>query len=231
MKVAISQSNYLPWAGFFGLIAKSDIFVFLDEVQFTSRDWRSRNTIKTDKGLQWLSIPVGDSLSRRICDVMLPEGDWKQSHKSSILAAYAGGRNFQAGEQFVELLYGKSPIKDLSEFNKHWIKYLSNEIFGLKCQFLDSRDIPHEGTGSNLILSICKSLNTNQYVTGPTAANYLIENDFASNGIEINYADYSKMKQYEQMHGGFVPNVSIIDMIFNVQTGYPNLLEIDTFRP
>jgi hypothetical protein len=231
MRVAISQSNYIPWAGFFGLISQSDVFVFLDDVQFTSRDWRSRNRIKTSKGLKWLSVPVGDSLSRRVCDVQLPTHEWKDGHRSSILSAYSGSRNFQAGADLVDRIYSDCQSETLSNFNQYWIKYIAHEVIGLECTFVDSREVNHEGKGSDRVLSICKSLSATEYISGPSAAAYLEVKDFSTNDIEVLFADYSKMRPYEQLHGDFVPSVSVIDMVFNVRSGYSQLVEIDTFRP
>lgn len=231
MKIAISQSNYIPWAGYFGLISKCDAFVFLDDVQFTSRDWRSRNRIKTANGLKWLSIPVGDSLSRRICEVKLPDNDWKKSHMSSIIASYRGASNFQAGVNFIQTIYNEFELETLSDFNQSCTKYIASEILGLNCTFLDSREITHAGTGSDRILSICKILSATKYVSGPSAASYLKVDDFSFNDIEVAFVDYSKMSSYDQLHGDFIPNVSIIDMVFNVASGYSKLIEIDTFTP
>jgi hypothetical protein len=231
MKIAISQSNYIPWAGYFGVISQCDVLVFLDDVQFTSRDWRSRNRIKTADGLKWLSIPVGDSLSRRICDVKLPNTDWKKSHKSSIMASYRDAKNFQAGVDLIETIYGEFQLETLSDFNQSCTKFIAREILGLNCRFLDSREITHAGTGSDRVLSICKSLSATKYVSGPSAASYLKVDDFSINDIEVVFVDYSKMSSYEQLHGDFSPNVSIIDMVFNVASDYSKLIEIDTFTP
>jgi hypothetical protein len=230
MNLAICQSNYIPWAGYFGLIAKSDAFVFLDEVQFTSRDWRSRNRIKTANGLKWLSIPVGDSLSRRIDEVKLPSGNWKKNHQTSILKAYQGAQNYRQGAEIIESIYGESTINSLSEYNKYWIKFIATEVLNLKCKFLDSQEIAHKGGGSERILTICKALGATRYLSGPSAATYLKINEFTSNGIEIKFADYSRMRQYTQLHGNYVSNVSILDMIFNVKPKYTEFIEIDTFR-
>lgn len=88
-KVAILQSNYIPWKGYFDMIASVDEFVFYDEVQFTKNDWRNRNKIKTPNGLNWLSIPVGSNISRRICDVEITQQNWKRKHWRSIEVSYA----------------------------------------------------------------------------------------------------------------------------------------------
>jgi hypothetical protein len=230
MRVAISQSNYVPWAGYFGIIAQTDVFVFLDEVQFTTRDWRSRNRIKEKTGLKWLSIPVGDSRNRRILDVKLPKNGWEQKHKMTIKQAYQDAPNYKTGIEIIEAIYGDNNFDNLSDFNKHWIKFFSTEIFGLKCKFFDSDEIDHRGTASELILSISKNLSATHYLTGPSAVNYLKIDDFSHNNIEVNFADYSNMATYTQLHGEFVQTVSILDMIFNVQSGYADLIKIDTVK-
>ena len=74
----ISQSNYIPWKGYFQMIAEADVFVFYDTVQFTKRDWRSRNKIMTPRGPIWLTIPVGGNRDRRIDEVTLPNGEWRK---------------------------------------------------------------------------------------------------------------------------------------------------------
>jgi hypothetical protein len=229
MKIAISQSNYIPWRGYFGIIAKCDVFVFLDEIQYTSRDWRSRNRIKTKDGLKWLSIPVGDSRSRTVREVDLPKNPWKQSHKSTILDAYKNSINFKKGIDLIDKIYADDNTEKLSEFNIFWIKFIATEILGLKCKFLESEAITHGGVGSERILSICKTLSATSYISGPSAIDYLDLNKFKRNKIEVKFADYSRMPEYDQLHGSFVSEVSVLDMIFNVKSGYSNLIEIGSY--
>mgnify|MGYP000340695346 CR=1 FL=1 len=80
MKVVINQSNYLPWKGYFDLIASVDEFILYDEVQFTKNDWRNRNRIKTARGVEWLSIPVGQDIRRSISEVQLSDPSWQEKH-------------------------------------------------------------------------------------------------------------------------------------------------------
>jgi hypothetical protein len=147
------------------------------------------------------------------------------------MASYRDASNFKAGVDFIETIYGEFQLDTLSGFNQSCTKFIAREILGLNCRFLDSREITHTGTGSDRVLSICKSLSATEYVSGPSAASYLKVDDFSINDIEVAFVDYSKMAPYEQLHGDFVPNVSIIDMIFNVASGYFKLIEIDTFLP
>ena len=86
MKIAISQSNYIPWAGYFKLIESVDKFIFLDNVQYTRRDWRNRNTIKINNKKRWLTIPVQTKgkYKSKISEIFVSEPKWKEQHLSII---------------------------------------------------------------------------------------------------------------------------------------------------
>ena len=98
MRVAIIQSCYIPWLGYFATIARSDAFIFLDSVQFTRRDWRSRNRIKTAQGPLWLSVPVRQKgqYHAPIDAVELAEPGWAETHLRSIASAYRRAAHFDA---------------------------------------------------------------------------------------------------------------------------------------
>lgn len=211
------------------MIAKSDVFVFLDDVQYTTRDWRSRNQIKSQNGLKWLTIPVGNSRNSKIYEVNLPITNWPQSHGDKVFSAYQNSINFDFGMELLEEIYNPK-FKTLSEFNQYWIKYIANEILGLKCDFLDSRDLSSAGSGSERILSICKSLNAKKYLSGPSAQNYLELDTFQDAGIDVYYADYSKLPNHNQLHGEFIPNVSILDLIFNESSELNKFIEIGMIK-
>lgn len=227
MRVAISQSNYLPWRGYFGIINNVECFVFLDEVQFTSRDWRSRNQIRTENGLSWLSIPVGNSRSRKISDVPLPKNGWNISHKDKVLLSYHKSINYEFGKSYVEDIYNIEQFHYLSEYNQFWIQKISKEIFGLNTRFIDSTEVPHHGTASDLILSICQSLEATEYLSGPAGLNYLDLNSFKKSGISVKIADYSGLPTYSQIHGTFHGQVSVVDLIFNEKANLSSLITIN----
>jgi hypothetical protein len=114
----------------------------------------------------------------------------------------------------------------LSDYNVKWTKHIANEILGIEIKFMDSRDIAHEGVGADRVLSICESLSASSYLSGPSGANYLDAGSFRSKGIDLRFANYSRLPHYNQLHGEFAPKVSIIDMIMNVKSGYSELIEI-----
>ena len=211
------------------MIAKADVFVFLDDVQFTSRDWRSRNQIKSQDGLRWLTIPVGSSRERKICEVDLPSTTWMRSHHDIVSSAYKNSINFDFGMELLAEIY-RPKFKTLSEFNQYWIRYIAIEVLGLSCQFKDSRDVPNSGRGSEKILSICKALNATKYLSGPSASNYLQLETFRESDIDVYYADYSRLPLHNQLHGDFLPNLSILDLVFNENSDLSRFIEIDMIK-
>lgn len=199
------------------MIASVDCFIFLDEVQFTSRDWRSRNRIKTKDGLKWLSIPVGSSISRRISEVPLPKNNWHLKHKSLIKEAYKNSNNYERGLRFIEEIYSVEPFSHLSEYNKFCIQKISREFFHLETKFIESTQIPHQGISSDRILSIAKNIGAKEYITGPSGLDYLKISDFKNFGIKVLEANFTTLQCYDQLHGEFESKTSIVDLIFNVE--------------
>ena len=121
-KVAVVQSNYIPWKGYFDLIAAVDEFILYDEAQFTKNDWRNRNKIKTPKGLEWLSIPVGQDISRRIRDVELPDRRWQLKHWKTLEANYGRAAHFAEVARVFEPLYLQRSYSHLSALNREFIE-------------------------------------------------------------------------------------------------------------
>ena len=121
--VVVLQSNYIPWKGYFDLINIADEFIFHDDLQYTEQEWRNRNLIKTPNGVKWLSIPVGISQKKMICEVETKGNEWKERHRKKIEGAYAGAKFFKAFEYILDELYDND-ISGLSQYNPHVIKYL-----------------------------------------------------------------------------------------------------------
>ena len=117
-QVAILQSNYIPWKGYFDLIAAVDEFILYDDMQYTKNDWRNRNRIKTPNGLEWLTIPAGQDISRRIRDVELAPGNWQAKHWKSLTANYAKAPYFNDIAQWLRPLYLDQQHHNLSQLNQ-----------------------------------------------------------------------------------------------------------------
>ena len=215
-RVAIVQSSYIPWKGYFDLIASVDEFVFLDDVQFTKRDWRSRNRIMTAHGPAWLSIPVlSKGRYRQPIDRTEIAGPWARRHWAALRSNYARASHFDAFAPAIETLYEAAAGKGLlSDANRLLIDGIC-AILGIGTQRTDARDYGAEGTKTDRLLSLCRAAGATEYLSGPSAAAYLDVGKFAAAGISVRYADYSSYPEYSQLHGRFEHGVTILDLLFN----------------
>lgn len=128
----ILQSNYIPWKGYFDLIHDADVFIFYDDVQFTVRDWRTRNRIKTPQGLQWLSVPAGSDRNRLICEVALTDPTWQARHWQTIEQNYRKCPYFDRYRPTFEALYLDRRWDNLSELNQTFIRVIAGELLGIR---------------------------------------------------------------------------------------------------
>ena len=215
-RVAILQSNYIPWKGYFDIINSVDEFVLYDEMQYTKNDWRNRNIIKTQNGPQWISIPVKMSglFGQKINETKVLNNLWRKKHWKTIKQNYSKATFFKEYEQQFEELYLRSNEDSLSEINISFIK-LINEILGIKTIITKSKEFNLIGEKSEKLVNICKTLKANIYISGPAAKNYLDIDLFNKENIEVKFIDYSKYKEYHQLHGKFEHYVSVLDLIFN----------------
>lgn len=213
-KVAIVQSNYIPWKGYFDMIAAVDEFIFYDDMQFTKNDWRNRNQIKTSNGLQWLSIPVGQDISRRIRDVLITNNVWQAKHWRSLQMNYARARHFDEVATWLEPFYLVDRHSNLSELNRSLIQAIC-EYLGISTIFNNSWDYDIGEGKSERLVSLCQQAGADVYVSGPAARTYIDEYLFSDVGIGIEWFDYSGYPTYQQLWGEFNHYVSILDLIFN----------------
>jgi hypothetical protein len=213
-KVAILQSNYIPWKGYFDLLAKADVFVIYDEVQYTKNDWRNRNMIQTANGPQWITIPVRqESLDQKICDSKIFVDNWAKKHVSTLQGNYTKALHFKTYKEQVFSLY-ENQSNLISEVNVSFIKGICN-LLGIKTQIIDSRELNLEGDRNIRLLEACKKLNATTYISGPAAKTYLDVELFNKEDIEVDWMDYSGYKEYKQVFAPFQHGVSVLDLIFN----------------
>jgi hypothetical protein len=215
-RVAVLQSNYIPWKGYFDLIRRVDTFVFYDDVQYTKNDWRNRNRIKTAQGLQWLTIPVGTDLNRRICDVTIPDPRWQKKHLASIRQSYAKSACLEECTRLLEILYLEQEWQSLSELNQFSIRHISREWLGLTAEFRASSEFELNGDRNVRLLQLLINLNAKTYFSGPSAKSYLNELEFQRHGIKIEFINYAEYPSYQQLHPPFVHEVSIIDTLLSL---------------
>jgi len=214
-KIAILQSNYIPWKGYFELINMVDEFVFYDEVQYTKNDWRNRNKIKTSQGIQWLTIPVRqESLEQKIKDTKITDKKWNIKHWRAISQNYAKAKYFKEYKEIFEELYLGCDEEYLSQINYKFITAI-NEILGIKTKLRWSSEFELVDGQTEKLLGICKDCNADVYLSGPAAKDYFDEELAKLENIQVEWMDYSGYKEYNQLHLPFEHGVSILDLIFN----------------
>jgi WbqC-like protein family len=213
-RVAIVQSNYVPWRGYFDLIASVDEFVLLDDVQYTRRDWRNRNRIKTSQGTRWLTIPVQVSgrYTQSIAETNVAEEEWAAEHWTTVSQSYRHAAGFEEAAPFVQPLYASVPGPSLSEVNRHFLAAFCERL-EIATPLTRSHDYGPEGTKTARLLDICRKAEATTYVSGPSAKDYLEEDAFAAHGIAVEWFEYGPYPEYEQVHPPFEPQVSILDTL------------------
>ena len=220
-KIAVLQSNYIPWKGYFDIIHDVDEFIFYDEVQFTKNDWRNRNRILTANGPQWITIPTNGSITQSIDEVSTAGSQWQKKHWLTLVTYYAKAPYFSKYSDFFEDFYLNHTWDNLSQLNRYLITRISQDFLGIKTIFTDSRSYHSEGSGHQKLLSLLISAGAEYYVSGPAAKSYIHSEDYDAAGIELHWKDYSNYSEYPQLHQPFCHNVSIVDLLFNTGEDAP----------
>jgi hypothetical protein len=212
-KIAILQSNYIPWKGYFDLIAAVDEFVLYDDVQFTKNDWRNRNRIKTPQGAQWLTVPVGDGIHRRIRDVEL-QPRWQARHWKTIEANYRRAPHFEAIASWLRPLYLQEEHHNLSAMNRRFIQAVCDHL-GVRTRIRNSWDYVLGVGRTDRLADLCVQAGATEYVSGPSARDYIDPAVFERAGVHLAWFDYDGYPEYPQLWGAFTHHVSIVDLLFN----------------
>jgi len=215
MIIAIHQPNYLPWQGYFYKIINCDRFVFLDNVQFTQNSIINRNKIKTSSGEIWLTVPVltKHSFGQRINDVKINNTvNWRRKHWNAIHQNYNKTPFFDKCAPFLKAIYDNNWEK-LVDLNRTLIKFVVISL-GIKKEFFSASELGVSGKSTDLLISICKKLDADVYLSGESGKKYMDEQKFKDAGIRVKYTNF-RQPRYTQLYGDFIPNLSIIDLIFN----------------
>ncbi len=216
-KVAILQSSYIPWKGYFDLINSVDEFILYDDVQYTKRDWRSRNQIKTQHGLQWLSIPIEVRGNRfqAIRETKVSSSNWGEKHWNALTCAYGKAPFFKTYRAAFEPLFRSPASSHLSWINHSFITAILG-LLGITTKISFSMDYPFERTEKNQqLINLCIATGATHYLSGPAAASYLNRDAFSEEGIALSLYDYSNYPEYRQAHPPFEHAVTILDLLFN----------------
>ena len=193
-----------------------DEFVLFDDTQFTKRDWRNRNKIKTPQGTKWLTIPVNTKgkYTQQICDTTVNDPDWPKRHWDLIRQNYAKAPYFNDYCDEFEGLYLGCKEDHLSKINYRFLSALCR-MLGIDTPLSWSMDYEAKDGKNERLISICQQLNATEYVSGAAAQGYIDEEEFARAGIGVHWMDYSDYPEYPQAFPPFVHEVSILDLIFN----------------
>jgi hypothetical protein len=223
-RVAIVQPSYLPWKGYFDLIHEVDTFIFLDDVQHTVRDWRTRNRIKTRAGrTQWLTVPVLGGRNQRICDVHIDQASsWAHKHAEAIRHSYARTPHF--GDYFPELSARlQSGPARLSDFDVALTRLVAGWL-GLDRRFVLASDLAASGARDVRLIDLIHKVGGTSYLSGPSARAYIDPEKFARAGIELAFIDYSGYPEYPQVGSPFEHAVTVVDLLFAVGPEAPHYI-------
>ncbi|UCE36851.1 MAG: WbqC family protein [Thermoplasmata archaeon] len=213
--IAIHQPNYIPWLGYFHKIYHSDLFVFLDSVQYPKGQLVNKNRIKTANGELYLTVPVltKNRFGQNINEVRIDNHiNWRKKHWKSMLLNYKNALFFQEYSQFFEALYERD-WDQLADLNIYLIENIT-KILGIKCEFAKSSDLEVSGDGTELLINICKAVGANTYLSGIGSKGYMKDTEFAENAVNLRYQEFNH-PQYKQQFGEFITNLSIVDLLFN----------------
>lgn len=212
--VTIHQPGYLPWAGFFDKMARSDVFVFLDDVQFEKNYFDNRNKIKTAKGWAWVTVPVKHSFGQKLNEVAIDNTfRWKEKHYKSLETNYIKAPYFSEHKPFFDEIYNKKDWRKLIDLNLFIIKYIAVKL-GLKTKLVNSSELRAKGAKGGRLLDICQKLKADVYLSGRFGRDYLDEKKFEDGGVKVIYQDF-KHPSYPQLFGEFASELSIIDLLLN----------------
>lgn len=215
-KVAILQSNYIPWKGYFDLIAAVDEFIIYDDMQYTRRDWRNRNQIKTPQGVQWLTVPVlvKGKYHQKIRDTEIVGTDWASTHWTTLYQSYKKSPHFDEIASWLEPLYREQTYTHISDLNRKFIEHICLYL-GINTKISNCWDYPLTEGKTERLVNLCTSAGGREYISGPSAKNYIDEQLFLDAGIKLTWFDYVGYPPYPQLWGDFTHGVTILDLLFN----------------
>jgi hypothetical protein len=220
--VVITQSNYVPWRGWFDMVSRADCLVLLDSVQYTRRDWRNRNRIKTAQGLTWLTIPteVKGKFAQAIDETRISSSRWCQEHLRTLELAYRRAAHFESTFPWIsETLRRASAETMLTKVNEVLLAAICERL-NIGVQIMrDVHLLPRaalaEMEPTERLVALAEAVAATRYISGPAARAYLDPEKFAARGIELSWMEYPKYPEYPQLWGAFEPAVSILDLLLN----------------
>ena len=216
MRCAIVQPSYIPWRGYFDLIRRVDLFVFYDDVQYDRRGWRNRNRVKSPHGTRWLTIPVharGSQISNLpIHAIRTDETDWPRQHLQTLRYLYGAAPYFQQYATWLESIYA-SPPPLLADLTIAVVKDIAGFLGFGGTRFVRSSELNARGNKTDRLLDVLRKVGATEYLSGPSARNYVDEQQFTREGILLEWMSYD-YPEYPQLYPPYDPHVTVLDLLF-----------------
>ena len=217
MIAAILQPGYIPWLGFYEQMQRADVFVVLDDVQYTKNDWRNRNRIKTKEGVQWLTVPVSFEFGSLINETQINNSSkWARKHMQAIRSWYGKSPYFElCFDELHEILNMKHEL--LLDLDMALIKW-SMDLLGIETKLVMSSSLDIVSNDRQLrLIEICKAIGCDSFYEGKSGMNYMDTELFADNDVSVEFQQYIPpyYNQLWQREQGFVSHLSVIDLLFN----------------
>lgn len=221
--LAVCQSNYIPWKGYFDLIRQADVFVLYDTVQYTKNDWRNRNQILTSQGVSWLTVPVRHlHLGQLINEVQIADQRWQSKHWRTVEQQYGRAPYFELYAADLSTLYLQE-WHSLSLLNETLLRTLCR-LMQITTRIVRAEDYDLIGDRNERLIQLAQEFQAHRYLSGPSAQSYLDQTMFTKANIEVSWMNYSGYRLYPQLHQPFVHGVSVLDLLFNTGPAYPAYL-------
>ena len=223
--VAILQSNYIPWKGYFDMIAAVDEFILYDDMQYTRRDWRNRNQIKTPQGVQWLTVPVmvKGKYHQKIRETEIDGIEWAAAHWKALVQNYRRAPHFAEVAAWLEPIYIQETFTHISQLNRRFIEAICNYL-GINTVITNSWDYSLQEGKTERLADLCIQAGGTEYISGPAAKDYVDEKIFSDKGLKLTWFNYANYPEYQQMWGEFTHGVTILDLLFNCGKDAPRYM-------
>lgn len=215
MIMSAHQPAYLPWLGYLDKIKRSDVFIFLDTVQYEKNSYTNRNKIKTQNGPIWLSIPVikNDHFSKTMSEMPIDNrSNWQRKHLCSIQTSYAKATHYKELYPKLKELYANTYDNIVDVTWDHLMFWL--DILDIHTRIIKSSTLDISSKKSDLVYDLCQAVGADYYISGALGKDYLDTRKFEDAGITVEFQEY-KHPIYPQLHGDFLPNMGVVDFAMN----------------
>ena len=213
MIISIHQPQYMPWLGYFDKIARSDVFVLLDDVQFKKNEWQNRNQIKTAQGKQWITVPVMYHFPERINEVKINNTvTWQKKQQHGIELSYRNAPFYKEYKEFLDELFSRQ-WGTIDTLNIVTVKKLAR-LLGIKTEIVSSSAMKIVTTSTRRLIDICKKFSADTYIAGQGGEQYMEIELFKKENIDVIIQKYEH-PVYPQLYGEFISQLSVIDLLFN----------------